>query len=76
MGKERKMKANGHNVSFEKHGYRYRMYMDGSTYIGSYYPEARAFSYKEGNGPGHVESASTKLVAAYKAVAYFFREAN
>jgi len=61
-------------VSFEKKGYRYRMYF-GSVYVGSFFPESKKYMYSGPLGPDVKLNAPSKSVAETLAVNYFFENA-
>lgn len=67
------MKVFGHEVQMEKHGYRTRMWLNGATYIGSFYPGSKSWGYSD-NGVAIRESASSSRKAAEQAVSYHFLE--
>ena len=65
------VKVLGHAVQMEKHGYRTRMWLNGTTYIGSFYPVSKSWAVSD-NGEVIRESAASARQAAEQAVSYYF----
>lgn len=63
----------GNAVQLEKHGYRTRMWLNGATYIGSFYPGSKSWAYSD-NGEVIRGSARNTREAAERALSYHFFE--